>query len=247
MGRTSGANRWRKVVWTDDKGADFREIILGCVSSGVFQTATLCNFATFYRVDIDRVSAIHRVNIHPVEGSNPKWLWFQILSPTFSHSKNMNKIVFSLLLGLFLSACQNTPKSAADTPLVPADPVTKGAAAAAPEAISPEAVQQVRTNLMTGVKMMEDLRKQLDALPAKVKKEKAAEIDGMYATLEGMIEKQTGMLNDLTPSTSPKENTQDSGDVIPSPEQFKEYTESAARYAQEAQAIQEAVRKMGGK
>jgi len=159
----------------------------------------------------------------------------------------MNKLVFSLLLGLFFSACQNTPKSAADAPLIPADPITKGTAAAAPEAISPEAVQQVRTNLMTGVKMMEDLRKQVDALPAKVKKEKAAEIDGMYATLEGMIEKQTGMLNDLTPSTSPKENTQDSGDVIPSPEQFKEYTESAARYAQEAQAIQEAVRKMGGK
>ncbi len=162
----------------------------------------------------------------------------------------MNKLVFSLLLGLLFSACQNTPKSAADTPLVPADPITKGAAAAAPEVVSPEAVQEARTNLMTGVKMMEDIRKQVDALPAKVKREKAAEIEGMYGTLEGMIEKQTGMLNELKVSSTPAtaNDSQDNGDTaIPSPAQMQEYTESVARYAQEAQAIQEALRKMAGK
>jgi|GEM_PF-1290965 len=162
----------------------------------------------------------------------------------------MNKLVFPLLLGLLFSACQNTPKSVADTPLVPADPITKGTAAAAPAAVTPEAVEEARTNLMTGVKMMEDIRKQVDALPAKVKKEKAAEIEGMYATLEGMIEKQTGMLNEIKVSSTPAKanDSQENGATpIPSPAQMQEYTESAARYVQEAQAIQEALRKIAGK
>jgi len=98
--------------------------------------------------------------------------------------------------------------------------------------------------------MMEDIRKQVDALPAKVKKEKAAEIEGMYATLEGMIEKQTGMLNEIKVSSTPAKanDSQENGATpIPSPAQMQEYTESAARYVQEAQAIQEALRKIAGK
>ncbi len=95
--------------------------------------------------------------------------------------------------------------------------------------------------------MMEVLRKQVDALPAKVKKEKSAEIEGMYATLEGMIEKQNGMLSEIkTPTTasSPNDMQGFKGIAGPNAAQLQDYIESAARYAQEAQGIQEAVQKM---
>ncbi|MBC7778038.1 MAG: hypothetical protein H7246_21580 [Phycisphaerae bacterium] len=160
----------------------------------------------------------------------------------------MNKLVFSLLIGLLLTACQNTPKAAADAPLISPD-VTKATAPATPTAplvVSPDAVQEVTVNLTTGVKMAEDLRKQVDALPTNVRKANAAEIENMYGTLEGLIVKQTGMLNEIKASNNPAKASQESGAVGPSAAQMQEYTESAARYAQDAQAIQEAVRKMGG-
>ena len=154
----------------------------------------------------------------------------------------MNKLVFSLLLGLLFTACQNTPKSASDAP------ITAPTTAVAPEVVTPEAVQDASTTLTEAVKMMEALRKQVDALPAKVKKEKADEIAGMYSTLEGMIEKQTGMINEIKASGTPTtaSTSQENGvSALPSPAQMKEYTESAERYAQEAQAIKEALQKMG--
>lgn len=154
----------------------------------------------------------------------------------------MNKLVFAHLLGLLLSACQNTPKNASE------NTATAPAAAAEPAPPSPEGMQEATAKLTTGVKMMEDLRKQVDALPDKVKKEKAAEIAGYYSSLEGMIEKQTGMLNEIkaaSPAPSGAATTQES--VVPSSlnaAQLQDYNESAARYAQEAQAMQEALGKL---
>ncbi len=109
----------------------------------------------------------------------------------------MNKLFLSLVLCLFFAACQNTPKSASDSPQI------NPPATATPDVVTPEAVQEASAKLVNGVKMMEELRKQVDALPAQVKKEKTAEIEGMYATLEGMIEKQTGMINEIKQSTTP--------------------------------------------
>ncbi|MFN0213582.1 MAG: hypothetical protein ACKVT2_04950 [Saprospiraceae bacterium] len=157
----------------------------------------------------------------------------------------MNKLVFSLLIGLLFTACQNTPKTASEAPTT-ADP--SALVPEAPEVVTPESVQGATTTLTEGVKMMEELRKQVDALPAKVKKEKADEIAGMYGTLEGMIEKQTGMIEEIKASSTPTaaSATQENGvSALPSPAQMKEYTESAARYAQEAQAIKEALQKLG--
>jgi len=158
----------------------------------------------------------------------------------------MNKLVFSLLLGMLMTACQNTPKTAADGPK--AAP-TEIAAPAASVKVTPETIQEVSSNLAANVAMMEALRKEVDAIPSKVKKEKSAEIEGMQATLEGMIEKQTGMLNELkasTTTTGTANDMQGGGAAAgPSAAQMQDYIESVARYAQEAQTIKEAVQKMG--
>jgi len=157
----------------------------------------------------------------------------------------MNKLVFSFLLGLLITACQDTPKTESSS--FSGAPAATTPPPAAAE-VTPESVTEVSEKLATAVKMMEDLRKQVDALPAKVKKEKSSEIEGMQATLEGMIEKQTGMLNELKTSattTGPANDMQGGGAAGPSPAQLQDYIESAARYAQEAQNIKEAVQKMG--
>ncbi|MFN0175556.1 MAG: hypothetical protein ACKVU0_12975 [Saprospiraceae bacterium] len=157
----------------------------------------------------------------------------------------MNKLVFPLLLGLLITACQDTPKT---------EPSSFSAAPEAtpppaPAKVTPESVTEVSEKLAAAVKMMEGLRKQVDALPAKVKKEKSAEIEIMQATLEGMIEKQTGMLNELKTSTTTTSSSNDiqgsGGTAGPSAAQMQDYIESVARYAQEAQNIKEAVQKMG--
>ena len=156
----------------------------------------------------------------------------------------MNKFIFPLFLGLLFAACQNTPKNAAES-TVPALPP----APAAPVPASPEDLQQASANLTTGVKMMEELRKQADALPAKLKKEKAAEIAVIYSNIEGMIEKQTGMLNEIKAAAAPASESagaaQETGvSVALNADQVKDYNDSAASYAKEAQAMQETLNKL---
>ncbi|MDO8367347.1 MAG: hypothetical protein Q7T20_11145, partial [Saprospiraceae bacterium] len=129
-------------------------------------------------------------------------------------------------------------------------PLSDLAVSKAPEAplkITPELIQEVTDNLASGVKDMEELRKQVDALPAQIKKERSADIDMMYTTLEGMIEKQTGMLNEIKAANTPTaaNATQESGGAAgPNADQLKDYIESANRYAEEAKGIQDAVQKM---
>ena len=122
----------------------------------------------------------------------------QFPSFSFSNSTTMNKLVFPLFLALFFAACQNTPKTASETPAAGTTAVP-----APPALASPEQVQQASSSLATGVKMAEELRAQMDALPAKIKKEKAKEIAGIYATLEGLMEKQTMMLTEIKAASAP--------------------------------------------
>jgi len=155
----------------------------------------------------------------------------------------MNKLIFTLLACLLFIACQNTPKSIQVVEEAPS------AAPTAPASASAEAVQQASESLSLGIKTMEDLRKKVDALPAKIKKEKATEIEVFYANFEGMIAKQTGMLNELKAATNPAatEGAQETSDkVAPNTAQLQEINEAVARYAKEAQAMQEAISKMGG-
>jgi uncharacterized coiled-coil DUF342 family protein len=150
----------------------------------------------------------------------------------------MNKIIFALLLGLFVAACQNTPKSASETPPTTAD------APAPPAAASPEEVQSVSSTLTNGVKAFEDLRKQVDGLPAKVKKEKAAEIDGIYSSLEGMIEKQMMMMNEIKAANPTKDNTVTDVQQPINTDQLTTYKNAVERYAKEAQTIQAQIGQM---
>jgi hypothetical protein len=159
----------------------------------------------------------------------------------------MNKLVFALLVGLVFTACQNTPKveSESTTPASTAAPT----APEAPTAPTMEVIQQASVTVSTGLKRMEDLRKQIDALPDKVKKEKATEIEGMYATLEGMIAKQTKMMKDIQVANTTPNGKEGQFKETDSPETLttallQDYTESVARYSKEAQAIEEALGKM---
>ena len=156
----------------------------------------------------------------------------------------MNNLVFPFLLVLLITACQNTPKSASDAP-VPETP-------AAPAVITSEEMQQVSTSLSSGISKMEDLRKKVDALPATVRKEKATEIEVFYAELEGMIEKQTIMINTIKsasvqPDKHESASQESEGAAGLNPADFMDYKESAARYAKSAQEIEEALNKMGAK
>ena len=157
----------------------------------------------------------------------------------------MNKLVFALLLGLLITACQNTPKTAETAAPAP------DAAPAAPAAPAPEKVAEAATNLSSNVKMMEDLHKQVDALPANVKKQKAAEIDAINADLEGMMEKQNAMLAEIKAAAAgaaaATAGTQESESTQITTATLSEYSESAQRYAKEAQAIQEKLSNLGKK
>lgn len=156
----------------------------------------------------------------------------------------MNKLIFSLFLGLLFTACQNTPPNAAESAPAPAP------APEAPALASPESIQQASEGLNSGIKLMESLRQRVDALPAKVKKDKAAEIEGFYSNFEGMIEKQTGMLNELKAATAPQAESATQESAVPAAilnaAQIQDFNESAARYAKEAQAMQEAISKLEG-
>lgn len=159
----------------------------------------------------------------------------------------MHKLVFSLLFSLLLVACKNTPNPTPDTS-------TSSPAAPTEVPVSPEAMQEAAVNLTTGVKMMEDLRKQLDALPNKIKKEKSADLKEFYNSTEGLIEKQSLMLDQLNAVLNPDAKaSEDSagGAIAPISDQVsntpissdivKSYNDAAARYAKEAQRIQEAI------
>lgn len=148
----------------------------------------------------------------------------------------MNKVILTLLLGLSFAACQNTPKSASE-----GSTATDTPAATAPAATTaaPESIKEASTNLSNGITMMQELRKQVDALPANVRKEKAKELEAIYGTLESLIEKQTGMLNEIAPAAGG--TGQDASVDGVTTDLVKDYNESAQRYAQDAQKIRAAL------
>ena len=161
----------------------------------------------------------------------------------------MKKIAILFGLALLMAACKDTPKQASQ------DTVSTPAPAAAPQApaAKPEEIQEAAVNLTTGIKTAEDLRKKVDALPENVRKAKKAEIEGYYSTLEGLIEKQTMMLNEIKGTDNPQAQQSDAG-ASAAPQSgpidevtLKDYNESVSRYAKDAQQIQEAIDKMSGK
>lgn len=153
----------------------------------------------------------------------------------------MNKFVCTLLLALLFSACQNTPKSASEASTGATNVPT------APAMAAPEDLERAAATLTTNVQRMEDLRKQVDGVPDKIRKANAAVVNEMYAGLEGMIEKQTQMINDIKGTANPMEkssDSQESGMTTVDINTLKDYTESAERYAKEAKMIEETLAKM---
>ena len=149
----------------------------------------------------------------------------------------MNKVILTLLLGLSFAACQNTPKSASEANTTPTAPAP--APAPAPTTAPQESIKEAATNLSNGITMMQELRKQVDALPANVRKAKAKDLEAIYGTLESLIEKQTGMLNEIAPAGG--NASQDAAVDGVTTDVVKDYNESAQRYAQEAQKIRAAL------
>jgi len=147
----------------------------------------------------------------------------------------MNKLIFALLLGLLLAACKDTPKAATDAPVS----ATQAPVVSEPEIASPEALQQTSTNLTTNLKTLEDFRSKVDNLPAKVKKERATEIAGIYGTVEGLMVKQGEMLKQIKASTAPASEQTDVNPAV-DVNKLKDYTDAAARYAKDMQLMQEA-------
>ena len=156
-------------------------------------------------------------------------------------AKKMNKFVCTLLLALLFSACQDTPKSASEPPAETTN------IPAAPAMAAPEDLERAASTLASNVQRMEDLRKQADAVPDKIRKANTTVMDEMYAALEGMIEKQTQMINDIKGTANPAEKSsdaQETGSTTVDVNTLKDYTESAERYAQEAKIIEESLAKM---
>jgi hypothetical protein len=152
----------------------------------------------------------------------------------------MNKILFSLLLCSLFVACQDTPKNTPDT----AAPIQEAKPTPPNPALD---MKTVSDELAGGIKMAEAARKQVDALPDKVKKANAAEIEGFQSTLEGVIEKQTMMLNEVKSAGSPAAtgaSSDQAGATALTPAQVQDYHESAFNYAKEVQNILDAVAKM---
>jgi hypothetical protein len=156
----------------------------------------------------------------------------------------MKQVTLLLLLGLLATACQNTPKNASEY----AQPEQAG-----PPPASLEEVQQTAASLSSSIQTLENLRKEVDALPEKVRAAKKAEIETYYSTIEGMLEKQTRMLREMQAATAAPSDkgaaaAQDM-DVPagpPSVDLVNDCKASVERYAKEAQAIQETVKQWAG-
>lgn len=145
----------------------------------------------------------------------------------------MNKLTASILLGLFLIACQNTPKntpeSSANVPeLPPPAPV--------------ESLKQSSAKLEASLKSLSEIRDQVDALPEALRKAKRDEIDNIYATIEGMTEKQTSMLNGIKSTLEPPQKGQSVSQESEAPNgvdvtQLAEFDAATERYTQEIEAM----------
>ncbi len=155
----------------------------------------------------------------------------------------MHKFIFALVFGLLLPSCQNTPKNAPDATIPAPLPVPSAPASA-------EETQQATDNVAKGLKMLEALRNQVDALPSKIKKENQTQIDGIYGSIEGLMTKSNQMLKELTAAsklTNAKVDANASEDSGANPldaAQVKDYNESAARYAIDIQHVQEDIQKL---
>lgn len=145
----------------------------------------------------------------------------------------MNKLTTAMLCGLFLVACQNTPKNA---------PENTANAPVLPPPAPRESLKQSSANLEASLKTLLEIREQVDALPDALRKAKRAEIDGLYATIEGLTAKQTSMLNGINATLEPPQKGQSASQESEAPNgvdaaQLADFDASAERYAKEIESM----------
>jgi len=145
----------------------------------------------------------------------------------------MNKLTAALLLGIFLIACQNTPKNAPES------------TANNPELPPPapnESLKQSSAKIEASLKTLLEIRDQVDALPDALRKTKTDEINALYATIEGLTEKQTFMLNGIKTTLEPPGKGQSISQESEAPNgvdaaQLADFDASVERYTQEIESM----------
>ena len=163
----------------------------------------------------------------------------------------MKKLTFILFAALAWAACQNSesdnkaesPESAVSNSLQSANPGQTEAAS----------MEKVLSDAQASLDETKNVSKQIDALPEKIKKEKATEIEEMRNMVEAITEKQTYFMQELNASkqaAAPKTES-DGGSSFsgsqsstggPDPALLKDAAESNTRYQEELKKIQEQIK-----
>ncbi len=111
----------------------------------------------------------------------------------------MKKFFILISLAILISACQNTPKDRADAQL--SSPESDIAAQPAPE-LNLAGAGKASNDIQTLLGDIINLRKQVDALPETVKKNKATEVEYLRSMLNDMEERENMFLEQLNTAIS---------------------------------------------
>jgi uncharacterized phage infection (PIP) family protein YhgE len=159
----------------------------------------------------------------------------------------MYRILLALGFGtLMLASCQNTPKTAADTPSA-----TEAPAAQPQEApVSKELVQQTLVKLNSGREQALALRNQIDQLSAGVKAKNKEAIAAFYNDLEGIMVKEGKMIGDLVAASKEGEQAANATEDVPgdpvNQNTVKDYSESVDRYNQLLEDMKQKIEALKG-
>lgn len=142
-----------------------------------------------------------------------------------------------LLATISLAACKNEPKTAP--------------AVATPK-LDIKAVEKTSTEGAANLQQMEQLIQELNALPASVKTKQAETINNMVAELNGMLEKESVMVNALKSMTQPADqnptagSTDSGSDPAYQIKTLNDYSSDMTRYHERVKQIQSEVKAMAG-
>lgn len=150
---------------------------------------------------------------------------------------------------LILASCQNTPKTAADTPPAAETPAVE---TPAPQEtpLTPEFVKETLSKLTSGHEQALSLRNQLDQLSASLKGKNKEAINALYNDLEGILVKEGVMIGDLKRAANGGEQASNATEDVPGNpvdhNAVKDYSESVERYNQLLRDMQQKIEAMKG-
>lgn len=144
------------------------------------------------------------------------------------------------LASLFLPACKNDP------------PQTDGSVAAVETPmLDIKAVEKTSTEGAANLEQMEKLIQELNALPASIKTKQAANINNLVEELNGMLEKESVIVDELKAMTQPggqSPNATTDSETAPALQikAFNDYSSDMTRYHDRVKQIQTEVKTMSG-